>query len=393
MQPALAEAKPEITIGVLGQDGHGKTSLTTAIARARSPQDRNMVEGGETVINAGEGAVNGWLPFLYETETRRYTHIDFHRHIDVMKHMVLHHLSLQGAILVVSAVDGVTAQTREQVRLAQQTGIPSLIVFLNKCDLTNDFDLLDATETEVRELLSEHGYSADTPCSRGSATTALQRFAAERSDIWTSKIRELLDTLDTYIPVPQRMEDKPFLMSIDEEFFIPYAGTVAIGPVERGTCGINTVVEIVGFKPPRKNIVTDMEQRHKKCAMISAGEAAGLLLRSLVRGGAQRGQVLAAPGTIQAYSKFRAIVYLLTRQEEGSDFPDLSAPIYSFFIRTVEINGTLKLEEGMSQVRGGDIVPLTVELEVIVAMEVGLRFTLRKEGSPLGMGVVTEVLS
>ena len=385
--------KTEITIGVLGQDGHGKTALTTAITQSLARQDSSVVTGEEIVISIeGNGEDDRSRTKVYETDTRRYKHVDCRSHRDIVKNFILHRIPLHGAILVVSAVDGVTTQTREQVRLAQETGVASMVVFLNKCELTDDFDLLDTTETEVRSLLSEHGLPIDTPFIRGSATSALQSLATSRSDICTSKIRELLDAMDMHIPVPQRLEDKTFLMHIDEQFYIRYSGNVVLGSVERGICRINSFVELVGFKPTRTCVGIDMEQDHKKSDHLTTGKPVGMLLRGLQKGDVQCGQVLAAPGTIQAYSKFRAVLYLFTR-EEGSDLPDLSATIYSFFIRTVEIKGTLNIEEEAPLLRGGDIVRLVVELEVIVAMEIGLRFTLRKEGHAIGMGVVTEVLS
>ncbi|MCW3051144.1 MAG: hypothetical protein JWN14_314 [Chthonomonadales bacterium] len=393
MQPAMPEAKPEITIGVLGQDGHGKTTLTTAIAQYLSRSGSHVVMGNEIVIAPGNCVEDRINPFLYETEVRRYRYVDCRRHIDVMKNLLLNWIPVQAAVLVVSAVDGVTAQTKDQVQLARTLGISAIVVFLNKCDLTNDAELLDIAEREVRQLLSKTGYAADAPVIRGVATAALQSLEAERFDIWTSTVQELLVTVDATFPTQQRVYEEPFLMSIEDVFTIPRRGTTVTGRVERGQLKIHGSVEIVGLRPSRTTIATDLEQFHKMCDLILGGDNAGILLRGIHRDDVQRGQVLAAPGTIQAHSRFRAELYLLNRQEGGSDSPNLSDPTYSFFIRTTDITGTLKLEEGSSPVRAGGIVRFTVELETAVAMEPGLRFTVRKSGYSLGIGVVTEILA
>ncbi|MCW3100332.1 MAG: hypothetical protein JWL77_5950 [Chthonomonadaceae bacterium] len=394
-QQSIVEQKPEITIGVLGADGAGKTSLTTTITQSLARLNGSVVEGDEIVVDLGEYVdEDKSRPFVYETEARRYTHVDCHSHINVMKNLILNRIPLHGAILVVSAVDGITDQTREQVRLANIVGVSAIVVFLNKCDLTNDAELLDRIEQDVRDLLREHGYSDDDPILRGSATAALNTLETRGFDLWTSKTRELLDALDASIPAPKKLEDKPFLMHISAVTYMSGRGnTIAIGWIERGSVRINAGVEIVGFGLHRLVIGTDLGQRHKKCDHLTPGEDGEILLRGLRQNEAQRGQVLAAPGTIRAYARFKAILYLPTQQEGGSDSADLSGTDYVFSIRSVEFNGTLQLEEGTGPLRGGEAIQVTGELEASVPMEAGLRFILRQDGSVLGFGIVTEPLS
>ena len=388
----IGGSKPEITIGVLGQDGHGKTSLTAAIVQTLSRQNGSSVEGDEIVVNPGDCREANRLPFFYETAVRRYTHIDCHRHIDVTKNLILNWFPLQGAILVVSSVEGITDQTREQVRLAHDVGVAALVVFLNKCDLTEDTELPDIAELEVRELLAGYGYAAKTPIIRGSATAALNNLETDRFDLWNGKIRDLLDAMDAALPVPPSIQDGPFLMSVEEVFIIQTKGTIVTGRAERGIYRSNSPVEVVGFGPTWQTVATCLEQFHKKCDTIYGGDNAGVMLRSANRTNAQRGQVLAAPGTIQAASWFRAVIYLPTRQEKGSDRPDLSDKTLEFFIRTTWINGTLELEERTGPLRGGDTIRAAAVLESYIALEPGLRFTLREKGRSIGIGVITEIL-
>jgi len=384
--------KPEITIGVLGQDGHGKTALTTAITQSLARQDDSVVTGEEIVTSIeGNGEDNKNRTSVYETEARRYRHVDCRSHRDIMKNFILHRIPLHGAILVVSAVEGVASQTREQVRLANVSGVSAIVVFLNKCDLSDDTELLEKIDQEVRAILLANGYSNDDPIIRGSATAALNSLHTGVFDFWTNSIRELLGAMDTSIPVPQRLEYKPFLMRIEEVFDISGKGnTIAMGWIERGSIQINAGVEIVGFGLHRLVIGTDLEQRHKKRDHFIPGEQGGILLRGLRKNEAQRGQVLAAPGTIRAHSRFRATLYLPTAQENGSDRPDLSDTGFVFSIRSVEFNGKLKLDKETDAVHGGETIEVTGELETSVAMEAGLRFVLRRDGSVKGFGIVTE---
>jgi elongation factor Tu len=266
------------------------------------------------------------------------------------------------------------------------------VVFLNKCDLTNDVEFLERVEQDVRSLLLAHGYSDDDPIIHGSATAALNSLQGGIFDIWTSKVRELLDAVDAAIPIPQNIEDKPFLMSIEDTFTISTKGTVVLGPVERGTYTTNTYVEMVGLGPTRSPMGTGLEKSHKSCNILYAGDAAAMLLRGIERTGARRGQVLAAPGTIRAYAQFKAILYLPTQQEGGSNSTNLSGPDCVFSIRSIDFTGTLQLEY-TSPLRGGEVIQVTGELEAVVAMEPGLRFILRQDGRMIGFGVVTETLS
>ena len=393
VQSSIAENKAEITIGVLGQDGHGKTTRTAAITRSLARLNDSVVEGDEIVITLGDCLEDRTRPSIYETDSRRYTHVDCRRHIHMMKNLILNWIPWHGAILVVSAVDGITLETREQVRLARVVGIPAMVVFLSKCDLTDDSELLEMVEFEVRGLLSEHGYAADTPIIRGSALAALNSLETTPSDIWNNRIRELLEALDTAIAPPQKAEDKPFLMSIEDVFTVTGRGAVVVGQVERGRCQITTPVEIVGLGPTRASIATALQLPNKISDSVTAGENAGLLLRGLNRTDAHRGQVLAAPGTIKACSRFRADLYLCTERENGPTRPDLSGVDYLFFLRTREFSGTLCREEGNDLLREGEIVRVHVDLETTVAMEPELRFTLRQNGRSIGYGVVTEPLS
>jgi elongation factor Tu len=394
VQGPIEEEKQEITVGVLGQDGHGKTSLTTAIVHFLARLNGSIVEGDEIVINLGESFEDRTRPFVYETESRHYTHVDCGSHTDLMNNLILNSVSLHGAILVVSAIEGVTAQTREQVWLANTVGVAAIVVFLNKCDLTDDVDLLESVEQEVRGLLLASGYSDDDPIIRGSATAALNNLETGVFDFWSSKIRELLDALDTTIPAPQRLEDKPFLMSVEEVFFFPSRKSMMVvkGHVERGAIRSNALVEVVGLAPTRSAIGTDMERFHKGCDIISAGDDAGMLIHDGNGTDAQRGQVLAAPGTMRAYSKFRSMLSLSMQRENGSDRLDMCGANNLFFFRNIEIVGTLRCEEGTDSLCDGDIVRATIELEKVVAMEPGVRFALRQNDRSIGYGVVTDLL-
>jgi elongation factor Tu len=383
-------AKPEISIGVLGQDGHGKTSLTRAIARMLTLQNDSVVEGDEIVIHPGDCREANREPYVYETGTRRYTHIDCSCHMDVVRNLIMDWFPLHEACLVVSAEEGVTEQMKEQVRLAQAVGVVALVVFLNKCDLVADLELLDVVELEVRNLLSKHGYAADTPVIRGSATAAIHELGADRFDLWCSKIRDLLGAMDT-LPPPERLEGKPFLLGIEDVFTITGRGTVVTGRVERGMLQVNDPVEIVGLRPTRQTVATLLEMFGTPHKSVTAGYGVGILLRDVSRTEVQPGQVLAAPGTLSACSRFRAELYLLAEREGGRDKFDLSGASPQFFFRAVEIKGTLVLEEGAWPVRGGNAIRCIVELETAVALEPGLRFALREGGRSTGLGVVTEV--
>ena len=405
MQHSIASEKPEIAIGVLGADGHGKTSLATVITQAFSPQT-SSVKGQEIVISLGNCREDYWEDIspgrIYETTMRRYILFDFQRHSNIVENLILNWLPLNGIILVVSAVDGVTAQTREQMRLVKAVGVDYLVVFLNKCDRAQDTELLDLAELEVRDLLSEHNYTANTSVIRGSALAALNNFdispfendplETNHFDYWRGNIQYLLKALDDSIPVPQKIEEKPFLMCIEDVFLTPTKDTIVVGHVERGSYRLNTLVELVGLGPTYSTTGTDMETFHKKCDSISCGDRAGIVLRGVNRAEAQRGQVLAAPGTIQAYARFRAEFYLWTQQENGRDRYDLLSTNYAYFIRTVEISGKLTLDKRNGPLRGGDTIRCTVELEAAVAIEPGLRLVLRQNGRSIGMGVIAEIL-
>ena len=385
--------KPHCNIGTIGHVDHGKTTLTAAITKTlheryglgdfvafdqidKAPEERAR---GITISTAH---------VEYETPNRHYAHVDCPGHADYVKNMITGAAQMDGAILVVAATDGVMAQTREHVLLARQVGVPYIVVFLNKCDMVDDEELLDLVEMEVRELLDEYEFPGDdTPIIRGSALMALQGDAA-----WQDKIIELMEAVDSYIPDPERATDKPFLMPVEDVFSITGRGTVATGRVERGVVHVSDTVEIVGIKDESRSVVvTGVEMFHKLLDEGQAGDNIGCLLRGVQRTEIERGQVLAKPGTIHPHDKFKGRIYVLTKEEGGRHTPFFSNYRPQFYFRTTDVTGICTLPEGTEMCMPGDHVEINVELISKIAMEVGLRFAIREGGRTVASGTVIEI--
>ena len=379
-------SKVHVNIGTIGHVDHGKTTLTAAITKLfgnfvacedidKAPEER---ERGIT-INTSH--------VEYQTEKRHYAHVDCPGHADYVKNMITGAAQMDGAILVVSAADGPMPQTREHILLSRQVGVPKIVVYMNKCDQVDDPELLDLVEMEIRELLGEYGYDSECPIIRGSALKALEGDpAAEQS------IRDLMKAVDEYIPDPVRETDKPFLMSIEDVFTISGRGTVVTGRVERGVLNLNDEVEIVGLKPTRKTVVTGIEMFRKSLDFAQAGDNAGVLLRGIAREDVERGQVLAKPGSVTPHHKFKASVYVLTKEEGGRHTPFFSNYRPQFYFRTTDVTGVIELPEGVEMVMPGDNVDMTVELIAPVALEKGTKFSIREGGRTVGAGVVSEIV-
>jgi elongation factor Tu len=387
--------KPHINIGTIGHVDHGKTTLTAAIttvlnARLGLGDKVAFDQIDKAPEEKARGITISSAHVEYETANRHYAHVDCPGHADYVKNMITGAAQMDGAILVVAATDGPMPQTREHIVLARQVGVPYIIVFLNKCDMVDDDELLDLVEMEVRELLDEYDFPGDdTPIIRGSALKALE----DPMGPWGDKIIELMDTVDTYIPEPERDTDKPFLMPIEDIFSITGRGTVATGRVERGTLKVGDEVEIVGIADDiRKVVVTGVEMFRKLLDQAQTGDNIGALLRGVQRNEIERGQVLAAPGTIHPHTKFKGQVYVLKKEEGGRHTPFFNGYRPQFYFRTTDITGTLNLPEGTEMCMPGDNVVMTVELIHNVAIEKGLRFAIREGGRTVGSGVVTEII-
>ncbi|MGI6205119.1 MAG: elongation factor Tu [Anaerovoracaceae bacterium] len=387
--------KPHINIGTIGHVDHGKTTLTAAIttvlnARLGLGDKVAFDQIDKAPEEKARGITISSAHVEYETEKRHYAHVDCPGHADYVKNMITGAAQMDGAILVVAATDGPMPQTREHIVLARQVGVPYIIVFLNKCDMVDDEELLDLVEMEVRELLDEYDFPGDdTPIIRGSALKALE----DPMGPWGDKIMELMDTVDTYIPEPERDTDKPFLMPVEDVFSITGRGTVATGRVERGTLKVGDEVEIVGIADDiRKVVVTGVEMFRKLLDVAQTGDNIGALLRGVQRNEIERGQVLAAPGTIHPHTKFKGQVYVLKKEEGGRHTPFFNGYRPQFYFRTTDITGTLSLPEGTEMCMPGDNVVMTVELIHNVAIEKGLRFAIREGGRTVGSGVVTEII-
>jgi elongation factor Tu len=384
--------KPHLNVGTIGHVDHGKTSLTAAITKVLAAQDplANKFKRFDEIDNAPEerkrGITIATAHVEYTTPKRHYAHVDCPGHADYIKNMITGAAQMDAAILVVSAVDGPMPQTREHILLARQVGVPYMVVFINKCDLVADDELVDLIEVEIRELLNEYGFKGDeTPFVRGSAVKAL-----EDDPIWTDSILQLCNTLDNYLTDPQREIDKPFLMSIEDVFSIEGRGTVATGKIERGTIKANDEVEIAGIRKNIRTIATSIEMFGKTLTSGQAGDNAGLLLRGIKRDDIERGQVLCKPGTIVAASKFKAEIYVLKKEEGGRSTPFFSGYKPQFYFRTTDITGTITLEEGREMVMPGDKVTISVELIKPVAIESGLKFAIREGNVTVGAGLVTD---
>jgi elongation factor Tu len=389
--------KPHVNVGTIGHVDHGKTTLTAAITKVLSLKGLADFTPFEQIDKAPEERERGITIAIshveYETEKRHYAHVDCPGHADYIKNMITGAAQMDGAILVVSAPDGPMPQTREHILLARQVNVPAMVVFLNKVDLVEDEELLELVELEVRELLSKYGFPGDeVPVVRGSALKALQSDSRDPDAPEYRPIWELLHAIDEYIPLPVRPVDQPFLMPIEDVFGIKGRGTVVTGRVERGQVKVGDEVEIVGFSDEvRRVVVTGVEMFRKTLEVGQAGDNIGVLLRGVERDEVERGQVLAAPGSIRPHRKFWAEVYVLTKEEGGRHTPFFSGYRPQFYMRTTDVTGTIKLPEGVEMVMPGDNVNLEVELIVPVAIEPGLRFAIREGGRTVGAGVVTRI--
>ena len=385
-------SKPHVNIGTIGHVDHGKTTLTAAITKVLADKGGAEFMDYANIDKAPEererGITINTAHVEYQTAKRHYAHVDCPGHADYVKNMITGAAQMDGAILVIAATDGPMAQTREHILLARQVGVPRMVVFLNKCDMVDDEELLDLVEMEVRELLTEYGFDGDnTPIIRGSALKAL-----EGDPTWTAKIDELMDAVDEWIPTPERDNDKPFLMSIEDVFTITGRGTVVTGRVERGMLKLNDEVEIVGLKPTKKTVVTGIEMFRKQLDFAEAGDNAGVLLRGISREDVERGQVLAKPGSVHPHKKFKAQVYVLSKEEGGRHTPFFTNYRPQFYFRTTDVTGVITLPEGVEMVMPGDNVTMTVELIAPIAVENGTKFSIREGGRTVGAGSVSEII-
>jgi elongation factor Tu len=390
--------KPHLNVGTIGHVDHGKTTLTAAITKVlakRVPDDpANREVAFEQIDNAPEEKQRGITIATshqeYATENRHYAHVDCPGHADYVKNMITGAAQMDGAILVVSAADGPMPQTREHILLARQVGVPYIVVYLNKADMVDDPELLELVEMEVRELLSEYDFPGDeVPVIVGSALRALE---GDEGELGEQSIVELMDSVDEYVPEPERATDRPFLLAVEDVFTIQGRGTVATGRVETGTITLNTEVEIVGIRPTRKTVVTGIEMFNKSMQEAQAGDNIGALLRGIRRDDIERGQVLAAPGSITPHTRFKAEVYVLSKEEGGRHTPFFSQYRPQFYFRTTDVTGEIRLEEGVEMVMPGDNTVMEVELISAIAMDEGLNFAIREGGRTVGAGVVTQIL-
>ena len=385
-------SKPHVNIGTIGHVDHGKTTLTAAISSHLAGKNGNEKVDFNNIDKAPEererGITINTAHIEYSTEARHYAHVDCPGHADYVKNMITGAAQMDGAILVIAATDGPMAQTREHILLSRQVGVPRMVVFMNKCDMVDDAELLDLVEMEIRELLSEYGYDGDnTPIIRGSALKALEGDAT-----WAAKIDELMAAVDSYIETPARDTEKPFLMPIEDVFTITGRGTVVTGRVERGQLKLNDEIEIVGIKDTKKSVVTGIEMFRKQLDYAEAGDNAGVLLRGISREDVERGQVLAKPGSVTPHKKFKATVYVLSKEEGGRHTPFFSNYRPQFYFRTTDVTGTIELPEGVEMVMPGDNVEMTVELIHPIAIENGTKFSIREGGRTVGAGNVSEIV-
>ena len=386
--------KPHVNIGTIGHVDHGKTTTTAAITAVLALRGQATATKFDEIDKAPEekerGITINTAHVEYETDKRHYAHVDCPGHADYVKNMITGAAQMDGAILVVSAADGPMPQTREHILLARQVGVPYIVVWMNKCDLVDDEELLDLVEMEIRELLNEYDFPGDdVPVIRGSAYQALQDPAGP----WGEKILELMNAVDEYIPTPVRDIDKPFLMPVEDVFSITGRGTVATGRVERGSVKVGDELQIVGIKPEtKKTVCTGVEMFRKLLDMAEAGDNIGCLLRGVDRKEIERGQVLAKPGSITPHTKFHCEVYVLTKEEGGRHKPFFDGYRPQFYFRTTDVTGVIKLPEGIEMVMPGDNVKMEVDLITNVAMDKGLRFAIREGGRTVGSGVVSDII-
>jgi len=385
--------KPHVNIGTIGHVDHGKTTLTAAITHVLAKAGKATAKKYEDIDNAPEEKARGVTINIthieYETEKRHYAHIDAPGHADYIKNMITGAAQMDGAILVVSAPDGPMPQTREHILLAHQVQVPSIVVFLNKCDMVQDPELLDLVEMEVRELLTKYQYPGnDVPIIRGSALKAL-----EGDPEAEKQIQALMDAVDSYIPTPKRDLEKPFLMPVEDVFSIKGRGTVVTGRIERGVIKVNEAVEIVGIRDTKSTVVTGVEMFKKQLDEGQAGDNVGLLLRGIEKNDVERGQVIAKPGSITPHKEFEAEVYILTKEEGGRHTPFFTGYRPQFYIRTTDVTAEVSLPKGVEMVMPGDNTKMSVKLIVPVAMEEGLRFAIREGGKTVGAGVITKIIA
>ncbi len=386
-------SKQHLNVGTIGHVDHGKTTLTAAITSVLAKKNGGAAKAYDEIDGAPEererGITINTAHVEYETDTRHYAHVDCPGHADYVKNMITGAAQMDGGILVVSATDGPMPQTREHILLSRQVGLSNIVVFLNKCDMVDDQEMLDLVEMEVRELLSEYDFDGDNaPVVYGSALKALEGDAA-----YEEKIIELMAAVDEYIPAPERDTDKPFLMPVEGVLTIPGRGTVATGRVERGTLLLNDTVEIVGMTAERmETVVTGIEMFHKLLDSAEAGDNIGALLRGVKREEIRRGQVLAKPGTVNPHTKFNAEVYVLSHEEGGRKTPFVSGYRPQFYFRTTDVTGVINLPEGTDMVRPGENTEMTVELVAPIAVEQGTKFSIREGGRTVGAGIVSEII-
>ena len=380
-------SKEHVNIGTIGHVDHGKTTLTAAISKYFGKEFMDYASIDSAPEERERGITINTAHIEYETEKRHYAHVDCPGHADYVKNMITGAAQMDGAILVVSASDGPMPQTREHILLSRQVGVPKIVVYMNKCDQVDDPELLDLVEMEIRELLGEYGYDSECPIIRGSALKAL-----EGDEAAAQSIRDLMAAVDEYIPSPVRDTDKPFLMSIEDVFTISGRGTVVTGRVERGVLKLNDEVEIVGLRPTKKTVVTGIEMFRKSLDFAQAGDNAGALLRGINREDVERGQVLAKPGSVTPHKKFKASVYVLSKEEGGRHTPFFSNYRPQFYFRTTDVTGVIELPAGVEMVMPGDNVDMTVELIAPIALENGTKFSIREGGRTVGAGVVSEII-
>ena len=390
--------KPHVNIGTIGHVDHGKTTTTAAITKYLSLLGKAQYEAYDQIDGAPEEKARGitinTAHVEYETESRHYAHVDCPGHADYVKNMITGAAQMDGAVLVVSAADGPMPQTREHILLARQVGVKYIVVYLNKCDMVDDPELLELVEMEVRDLLSSYDFPGDEiPIIKGSSLKVLESTSTDPNDPVYAPMKELMDAVDSYIPTPDRPVDQPFLMPIEDVMTISGRGTVVTGRVERGTVKLQDEVEIVGLsKEPKKTTITGVEMFRKILDQAEAGDNIGALLRGIQRTEVERGQVLAKPGTIHPHTKFKAQVYVLTKEEGGRHTPFFNGYRPQFYFRTTDVTGVIELPAGTEMVMPGDNVSMTIELITPIAIEKGLRFAIREGGRTVGSGVVADII-
>ena len=389
--------KPHVNIGTIGHVDHGKTTTTAAITKYLGLLGKAKYEAYDAIDSAPEekerGITINTAHVEYETDARHYAHVDCPGHADYVKNMITGAAQMDGAILVVSAADGPMPQTREHILLARQVGVKYIVVYLNKCDMVDDPELLELVEMEVRDLLTEYGFPGDEiPIVKGSSLKVLESTSTDPNAPEYQCMKELMDAVDSYIPTPERPIDQPFLMPVEDVFTITGRGTVATGRVERGVVKIQDEVEIVGIKPIAKSVVTGVEMFRKLLDQAEAGDNIGVLLRGIDRKDIERGQVLAKPGTIHPHTKFTSQVYVLTKEEGGRHTPFFNGYRPQFYFRTTDVTGVINLPAGTEMVMPGDNVDMEIELITPIAIEKGLRFAIREGGRTVGSGVVADII-